>query len=139
MKKLMVILLLVCLVLPITVLADVSLPDLTEYTTEDLVALKTLIAQEMLERGIEKQATIPIGKYTIGVDIPAGTYSVKPVKSGFDFKIYPNANKTGAFDSIYYEYVRSTESIGKIELLEGQILEIDANVILTVYTGINFF
>ena len=139
MKKLMVMLLVVCLFLPITVLAVVSMPDLTEYTTEDLITLKTLIAQEMLERGIEKQAIIPIGKYTIGVDIPAGTYSVKPVKSGFDFKIYPNANKTGSHDYIYYEFIRSTEYIGKIELLEGQIVEIDANVILTVYTGINFF
>ena len=37
MKKLMVMLLVVCLVLPITAIADVSMPDLTEYSTEDLI------------------------------------------------------------------------------------------------------
>jgi len=139
MKKIIVMLLLVCLSLPLTVTADVSMPDLTEYSTEDLIALKTLIAQEMLERGIEKQATVPIGKYIIGVDIPAGTYTLKPAKSGFTIHVYPNVNKTGTYDYIYGEFVKSTEYIGKIELPEGQVLEIDANVIFTVYTGISFF
>lgn len=139
MKKLMVMLLVVCLVLPITAIADVSMPDLTEYSTEDLIALKTLIAQEMLERGIEKQATVPIGKYIIGVDIPAGTYTLKPVKSGFTIHVFPNTSKTGTYDYIFGEYVKSTDYIGKLELLEGQVLEIDANVIFSVYTGISFF
>ena len=55
MKKVVVILLVVCLALPLTTIADVSLPDFTDYTTEDLIALKTMIDQEMLDRGIENR------------------------------------------------------------------------------------
>lgn len=50
--------------------------DLKACTNDDLRVLKTSIDGEMLERGMVKSATLDPGTYYIGVDIPAGSYSI---------------------------------------------------------------
>lgn len=113
--------------------------DLSKYSKEELIELNALIAKEMLDRGFEKQATVPVGKYIIGQDLPAGTYTLKPAKDGFKIRVYSDVNHTGDYEWIHSDYVSSDEYIGKIELLDGQVLEIDANVVFILYTGIDFF
>lgn len=55
--------------------------DLSAYTDDEIVALLYLVNQEVLDRKIEKSATLPEGEYLIGRDIPAGQYYYTPIKT----------------------------------------------------------
>lgn len=135
MKKIVALLLAVLICLgSFPAFADV---DLSGYTQEELLALREAIKQELLKRGIEKEVTVPIGMYEVGVDIPAGTYTLKP--NGFSvIEVWKSISSK---NSMFYEGVSEidNESIGKLILIEGNIVEITyGSFVFSPYQGLGF-
>ena len=120
MKKLICILLIVCLS-PIIAVAD-SL-DLSDLTYDQLVALQQYIGMEIMKRPEWKEVTIPGGTWYVGVDIPAGSYSIKPASDGRGafIKIY----NTKGNDIIYQGVRNESNSVGKVQIEEGYTVIIE--------------
>ena len=111
--------------------------DLSAYTQEELLALRDSINQELLKRGIEKEVTVPNGMYIVGVDIPAGTYTLKP--NGYAVcKVWKSVSSKYSFFS---EGVSESDNeyIGKLILIEGNIVEITyGSFVFSPYQGLGF-
>ena len=73
MKKLLVMIIVLTL-LPIVALAD--LPDISNLTFEELVALKNQINLAMWNSDEWQEVTVPEGLYQIGKDIPEGRWTI---------------------------------------------------------------
>ena len=102
--------------------------SLSSMSTDELIALKTQIVQELLDRGAMKSATVPAGEYVIGKDLPVGEYSIS-TEQIFVTIIYGDYNM----------YVISPENgIGKVKLNEGDSFQCSSTIQLTKYTGISF-
>ena len=137
MKKIVALLLALMLCLgSFPAFADV---DLSAYSQEELIALRDLINLELLKRGIEKEVTVPIGMYEVGVDIPAGTYTVKPKPNGYaNIEVWKSVSSKYSMSS---EFVSDydKEYIGKLKLIDGNIIEIThGSLVFSPYQGLGF-
>lgn len=137
MKKIAALLLALILCLgSLPAFADV---DLSAYTQEELLALRDKINEELLKRGIEKKVEVPQGRYIVGEDIPAGTYTLKPKPNGFAvIEVWKNASSKY---NMFYESVSDydKEYIGKLQLVEGNIVEITyGSFVFSPYQGLGF-
>ena len=118
MKKLLSVLLLILLVSS-AALADV--PDFSDLTFDQLVALQHYVTMEVMKRPEWKEVTVPSGQWIVGVDIPAGTYSIKPTGGGGYLRIYDNKGHLGTSGGI-----RNDEDIiGKVYLKDNYMVEIE--------------
>lgn len=63
-------------------LAAAASIDLAALSDDEIIALSQRMQEEFVNRKIEKTATLPDGSYTIGKDIPAGTYILKGIHEG---------------------------------------------------------
>ena len=116
----------------------------TSYDDTALIELLVSVQQEIVNRHIEKTATIPQGSYTIGKDIPAGSYDISVVYNGpmwMDVYIYPNTqsedlkyNFTVFADGTYGDGTGSFH----VDLVDGELLKCTAPITLTVSAGIMF-
>ncbi len=107
--------------------------DLSTLTDDELMNLPQKVAAEMIARGLIKSAKLGSGKYTVGKDIPAGAYIIKnEYKYSMNIHVKSSSGKT-----VYNLALWSTgEETGKIDLSEGDVLDINGNILLTVYTGV---
>ena len=80
MKKLLAIALIFCLILPWAFAEDI---DLSSLSFDELRALQTRIAEEIVSRPEWKEVAVPAGVYKIGVDIPVGEWCIKCGKSQY--------------------------------------------------------
>lgn len=110
----------------------------SDSSIEELVAFKNMIEFELEYRGYSseknepKEFDVPVGKYTIGIDIPAGIYTVSRGSGMFDSIVV-----IGNYESFYP--VSQNSPIGKLELVEGQTIEVQmGGVKFSEYTGIGF-
>lgn len=110
--------------------------DLESLSTEQLLSLKESINQELASRNFEnKEVTVPPGRYTIGQDIPEGVYTV--TFDGSVMAMVTTYTKKGDVDLMYS--VSKSDPIGKLELSDGQIVEISVqSVIFSQYAGMGF-
>ena len=149
MKKLITLLLIAALLLPAAALAD--LPDISNLSFEELVQLKDQINLAIWNSQEWQEVTIPPGVYEIGVDIPAGHWSVRPVSGcGPDYIIYASGVKNQGHDvdlfagehimecicdpsATYYsgEYKTSTDII----MEAGHFVRLDCAMIFSPYSG----
>lgn len=118
--------------------------DLKSLTTEELVALKTellslkdSIDQELANRGEGvKNVPVPVGKYTVGEDIPAGTYTVT-YEGAIISLVTVYSGKNDSYGTGYN--LSANDSIGKLELSDGQIVEVlYGSVYFSQYSGLDF-
>ena len=121
--------------------------ELSEY---DLYILYSPIAiskddkMPFLRRSEEAQQTeavadidvvVPVGQYVVGEDIPAGAYTIKP--QGVGVAISVHYSKGGRSKGVFTAF--EGESIGKLELEDGNYLEIAGGAALfSTYTGLGF-
>ena len=125
--------LLVCvfaLSLGVAVAEDV---DLSAMTLDELIALKTAIAGELMNRDEIKEAAIPSGVYVVGQDIPVGSYSITTSSILASIMIYESS---GDLSNMFA--IDSSNGVGKIALTDGQRVELSAECTFSVYAGISF-
>ena len=80
MKKLIAIILIVCMTIPFASAEDV---DLTGMSYDQLVALKDRINLAIWNSQEWQEVTVPQGVWIVGSDIPAGTWDVKCGTDGY--------------------------------------------------------
>ena len=117
--------------------------DLSKYSDSELKQIISLVNQEMMDRKIIKSAKLPAGRYEVGIDIPAGKYEITEQTistfMGPTVAVFKDNTKTDniLMDSIIFEMMEAGSSF-VVELKNGNVLDIDASVILTVFSGIRF-
>lgn len=129
MKKALSLIICLAFVLAIGITAFAEF-DLKSLSDEELFALETSIQAEKISRGIAKSADVPQGSYIIGKDIPAGSYSVSTESILASF-VVKNADGSTCDTKV----LSSGSPIGKIDLTDGQQIEISSSLVFTVYTG----
>lgn len=100
---------------------------LSGMTDEELTILKQQLDTEILDRGMVKSATLPVGTYTVGVDIPQGAYEilVEPEEVGTIYELYAtNEDYKNGIEVDRYMPLYEGDS-AKITLSDGQILIIE--------------
>lgn len=147
MKKLLI--LIVALVfIPSIVMAD--LPDISNLSYEELVALKDQINLAMWNSQEWQEVSVPFGTYKIGEDIPAGHWTISPgISHGYFYVWYfeePNefgrpvkpltkyvnqALATEDFHAFDEEYIHSVD----FDMKEGWYFYTEQTVIFTPYSG----
>ena len=109
MKKLLCIIMILCM-LPVISLAD----DLASMSYNALIELSRQVTAEIMSRPEWKEVEVPSGEWTVGVDIPAGVYSITPVGSSANFSCY-DENGMLQVNLLCFD----GKPIGKVELKEG--------------------
>ena len=127
MKKIICLFLILCMV-PVIALAD----NFSKMSYNELVNIFRSIALEIMSRPEWKEVTVPTGDWIVGIDIPAGYYSIRPVKYGY-IKIKDTKG------SLYFsDAMDEGETIGKIELLDGYSIRIEDPFIFSAPKGLDF-
>lgn len=121
MKKLICILLLVCM-MPAISAAD---SGLSSMSYEELISLQKIIMLEIMSRPEWKEVNVPAGQWIIGDDIPPGFYSIKGKKAS-TFITVGDENDS----MVFFHELNEAEVIGKIELVSGQTLHCSYEIIL---------
>lgn len=136
MKKLLcvIVVLMICSLSIFSVSVAENQYDLQNMTEEELLALRNAINAELVDRGFEKEVTVPAGSYTVGTDIPEGSYTISTDSMLVMFTVYEKNGMLGAMHNIM-----PGQNIGKITLIEGQRVDITAgSVIFAPFTGLGF-
>ena len=101
-------------------------------TSDAAMAIKDIYGNKRANVAEPKEFNVPAGKYTIGVDIPAGVYTVTDGGGMFGAVIV-----IGNYESVYP--VMQGNTIGKLELVEGETIEVQmGSVKFSEYKGIGF-
>ena len=126
MKKLFaMILILVCM----TAFAAAE-TDLSSMSYDELVELQKDLVFEIMSRPEWKQVTVPAGMWRVGDDIPAGTYSITPVKQQVGVQVWRKQKDDYSNDGLYYNKVlQADQPCGKIILKTGMLVEVSKEVI----------
>ena len=133
MKKLITLLLIAVLLLPAAALAD--LPDISGLTHNELIELNHRIQMRLFSEKLMNGVNIPVGRYTVGEDIPAGSYRVAISAENGLIVIYSPDEKTVCSYALGLVY--DVYEIGKITLEEGQIFDLSyGSVTLYPYSGL---
>jgi hypothetical protein len=104
-------------------------------TTDLLLQVKSVIDVELASRDdLNKEVFVPQGLYTIGIDIPAGTYTITATGELAMVSVYTSDDRMVTMHSMY-----ENEAIGKIDLQFGQKINITGcTVVFSTYKGLGF-
>ena len=95
--------------------------DLSEYTYDELITLRHYFTLEIMRRPEWKETTVPSGSWIVGVDIPAGSYSISPSGTGAYIRIIDNKGNV-----IVSQGVRNKSNfIGKISVKDAYTITIE--------------
>lgn len=112
--------------------------DFSSFTTDELVAMRDIINKELAARNsVEKEVTVPVGIYTVGTDIPAGSYMMKCDENlivhvlSSDNKLMDSyfGQSTGAINKLYESHENGYELVTVnncpfVTLEDGFIVEV---------------
>lgn len=133
MKKLVAVVLALMLFVVVNACAEPAV-DFSEYTLDELILLHEALLNELDQKGYAKSAILDVGQYKIGVDLPAGSYTIElsetadPDRFGyFNYAIY-DENGVDLEDDLF------CKPAIKITLGDGQTLEIERSPVrITAY------
>lgn len=131
MKKILVMILAVCLLIPIAAADDGF--DLSSLSFEQLLDLKQKVTAEIVSRPEWKAVTVPAGEWIIGVDIPAGYYSMSA-----EGLAITEAKPAGSEYFDFYHVLVAGETVGKVQFIEGSIFKTNAPVVLAPPAVLDF-
>lgn len=116
--------------------------DVSNMPDEQLLALNTILQNELVRRQIEKTATLKAGRYTGGVDLPAGYYILEPagVNADYDRILLETApDATGKTSVKFYEYYHGDEEVAVFLRIEpNDTLSISFPCKMTISRGVVF-
>ena len=142
MKKVFVLLLLLCLTYAVAITAYAEEVDLSGYDDGELLVLLNQIQTEVVTRHIEKTAQLTGGTYIGGKDIPAGSYILKSAGSDGEFGITSLRSVNDPVDdypSKLYEFNRSEDKYTVyITIEDGDTLILPYSYALTISGGVIF-
>lgn len=100
--------------------------NLSALSFQELVQLQQKLNREIMSRPEWKEVTVPVGTWKVGVDIPAGTYSVTGGKLMATLEIYssPEKNYRNMVESYTFSGMTTT-AVGRVTLSDGQYVVID--------------
>lgn len=110
----------------------------SDYSIDTLYVLRVILDTEIASReNKDKEVTVPIGQYIVGIDIPEGIYTI----TGASTSLYSSSVRV--FDQkgnkVLWETISEGEQIGKIELLYGYQVNIEyESVVFSTYKGLGF-
>lgn len=125
MKKI-ISLVLVLLLFPALAMAEINLSSMTN---DELIQLKTQILDELLTRSEIKEVKVPAGEYTVGEDIPVGSYTVYADSAACMLTV-------NEYEVLHY--LGQSEHIGKLVLKDGDTVNLVGSCIFTIYQGLGF-
>ena len=140
MKKLFSLVLLFCLMISYSVAENINLTDLS---FDELQILQQRIEAEIVTRPEWKGVEVPIGCWRIGIDIPVGSYSIEIKDSKRIGNVYVWGYASQDFETngglIHNKLIGQKQgNIGKIELIDGWVLEVTYPVILKPAQRLDF-
>lgn len=142
MKKGLVALCLTLLTAALLMSATAEAADMTGYSNDELVALLAQVQTEIVDRGIEKTAELQAGRYTGGVDVPAGKYVLLCKTLDGQFGIVELSAATDdpkQYPSLLYEFVDEEKEVDfYITIEEGGVLTIPFPCQLKISGGVMF-
>ena len=114
--------------------------DLSALSDDEVVALLQSVNDEIVSRGIAKTAKLPLGKYLVGRDLPAGRYIYTCMAKGDDWGNVTVYSEGGKGDLLTWEVVSAAKEGEEPETIfltlnDGEQLESDVPFSLTVMTG----
>ena len=86
-------------------------------TTQELIAMRKQVNDEIHSRPEWKEVEVPTGTWTVGTDIPAGTYSIRGLSESFFGTVYIYPKDSEYFDDYYS--IGEGNVIGKVVLQDG--------------------
>lgn len=96
--------------------------DLSTLSFDELLQLQQRINDEIVSRPEWKETIVPAGIWTVGVDIPSGSYSISVADSA---GAYIHVEDPNQFTSIVNQGITSqSNAIGKVKLQDGFIVTI---------------
>lgn len=107
-----------------------------EYSTEELLAMKIMLETEIASRDDVKdfKVTVPMGRYIVGVDIPARAYALACPDARAHIIVRDQIGK-----KVYELKLNKGAVYGKLDLLDGYTVEIvENNFVFTPYKGLGF-
>lgn len=114
--------------------------DLSHYSDNQLIELLYQVQQEIADRRIEAQASLPGGEYIAGKDIPAGKYIFKCVYKGTMWANLSVYGDRGKGKQKLWKLI--VEEDGPFETMltleEGDQLKCDEPFTLTIHAGVMF-
>ncbi len=128
MKKLIAIILVLCSFASISVAESIF----GDFTFDQLLILHHALDQEIMSRPEWKEVTVPAGDWIVGVDIPEGKYSIRPVKNGYIKIIDTKGNL------FFSDAMSKDEIVGKLELKEGYSIRLENSFIFSPAKGLDF-
>lgn len=123
MKKLLIFVLVLFLV-PAAVHAELA--DLSAMSFEDLLTLRDAVNAEIKSRPEWKEVIVPAGTWTVGVEIPAGSYSITAISRTVRVDVYESK---GAAYSSDHLIIHTDEPFGKLDLTDGMVIKIDESAV----------
>ena len=113
--------------------------NLSELSYDELLILQKNLIKEIMSRPEWKEVSVPIGQWKVGVDIPAGTYSIKTNERSCLVCVWRNAVDDYSNGGLYYnEVISGDKPCGKIQLLDGMTITVNNPVIITPPTSLGF-
>lgn len=135
MKKFALILAAVMVVAAVAYAAEIALGD---YSFDQLIALQKQITAEIMSRPEWKEVTVPAGTWSVGDDIPAGTYSMTPTNYAV-ITIWRKAENDYSNNGLFYnEMLDEDESCGKIKLEDGMIVVLSGSIVFAPPLSLGF-
>lgn len=137
--RLLSLVLAVLLVFPGAAFAENYFPQdniFAKYSTDSLYLFKTMIETVLATReDRDKAVTVPMGYFTVGVDIPAGYYTIIDVEDKITscFSVHKDGER------VFVQRIADGAQLGKFTLAEGYTVMIENGpVIFTKYKGLGF-
>ena len=135
MKRLITIILILAMILPAAALAD--LPDISGLSYDELIEVSRKIQMQLFSSQLVNGVNVPPGEYTVGEDIPEGSYRVGIVNKEYNSMITINSAEKKVITSYTLGDLYGAYEVGKLTLENGMILEVDfAPSIFYSYAGL---
>lgn len=117
--------------------------DLAGMTDQEIILLVQQINQQLMDRGIEKTATLAKGSYYAGQEIPAGQYLFTCLATGNEWGYVTICTERGKGEQVFLELCLAPDEGEEpesfyITLKEGERLKSDVPFSLTILPGVVF-